>query len=73
MHRYVYYACTRSRDHNVKAAISARKISFVQLVKMMDQIDINELGVKKKFEEEVGRFRKFQRSVLGAKTEPHRN
>lgn len=36
-----------------------------QLVKLLDQIDFNQFGIRVKFEEELKRFNKFQRSVLG--------
>ncbi len=36
-----------------------------QLIGIIDQLDVNELGMKYKFEEEVKRYNKFQRNVLG--------
>jgi hypothetical protein len=36
-----------------------------QLVKIMDKLDINEIGMRHKFEEEVARFNKFQKGILG--------
>lgn len=33
----------------------------------MDEIDINEIGIKEKIKAEVERFKKFQRSILGIK------
>lgn len=36
-----------------------------QLINLMDTIDINELGMKHKFEEEMKRLQRFQRGVLG--------
>ena len=35
------------------------------LVKLLDQLDFNQLGMQQKFEEELKRFNKFQRGVLG--------
>ena len=35
-----------------------------QLVKIVDDLDMNEIGLKKQFQEEVDRFNKFQRMVL---------
>lgn len=68
-HRYVYYGCTRSRDHKCQAGYIREDELIRQLLVIIDQIDVNELGVKHKFDEEVGRFRKFQRSVLGTNPE----
>lgn len=36
-----------------------------QLVRLLDQVDFNALGIQHKFEEELKRFNKFQRGVLG--------
>lgn len=36
-----------------------------QLVGLMDKIDINEIGIKNKFEDEVSRFYKFSKEILG--------
>ena len=35
-----------------------------QLTKIIDQLDINEIGIKKQFEEEVERYGKFRQIVL---------
>ena len=40
-----------------------------QLLKVLDQIDINQIGVQHKFEEELKRHNKFNRGVLGTKNE----
>jgi DNA invertase Pin-like site-specific DNA recombinase len=69
IHRYIYYGCTRSRDHKCQAGYIREDELIKQLLVIIDQIDVNELGIKHKFDEEVGRFRKFQRSVLGANPE----
>ncbi|MFH1767357.1 MAG: hypothetical protein ABH826_04710 [Patescibacteria group bacterium] len=37
-----------------------------QLVKIIDQMDINELGIQCRLEDELKRFSKFQRIVLGS-------
>ncbi|MEI6835677.1 MAG: hypothetical protein WCK59_02490 [Candidatus Falkowbacteria bacterium] len=36
-----------------------------QLISLMDEIDINEIGIKDQFEDEVSRFYKFSKGVLG--------
>ncbi len=41
-----------------------RKHGFLSYVNL-DKVDFNELGIRYKFEEELQRFNKFQRSVLG--------
>lgn len=63
--RYIYYGCTRARDRNCKNKYIREEDLIKELIKIIDKVDINELGVKKKFEDEVGRFNKFQKSILG--------
>ncbi|TSC83230.1 MAG: Recombinase [Parcubacteria group bacterium Gr01-1014_19] len=64
--RYVYYGCTRSRDLHCKGGYMREEDLIAQLLLVIDQIDINELGVQIKFEQEVVRYNKFRRNVLGA-------
>ncbi len=37
-----------------------------QLAALVDKMDLNELGVKHKLEQEIERHQKFERSVMGA-------
>lgn len=62
--KYVYYGCTRSRDHNCKAGYMREEELVSQLARIIDQLDINEIGVKKQFEEELERYGKFRQVVL---------
>ncbi len=64
--RYIYYGCGRSRNHQCTGNKYLREEELVnQLVELLDQIDLNQLGIQVKFEEELKRFNKFQRGVLG--------
>jgi len=71
IHRHVYYGCTKRRDPNCKCGY----INEIDLIKkfeeLMDQIDIDEIGVKEKIKSELERFKKFQQSILGVKTRAH--
>lgn len=58
--RYVYYGCTRSRDLQCKGGYIREEELIDQLIRIMDQMDINEIGMKHKFQEELERFNKFQ-------------
>jgi hypothetical protein len=66
--KYVYYGCTRGRDRHCKNTYIREEELIVELIKILDQIDINEFGMKHKLEEEIERFHKFQNTVLKAKT-----
>ncbi|MGC9968437.1 MAG: recombinase family protein [Minisyncoccia bacterium] len=64
--RYVYYGCSRARDRNCKNKYIREEELIEQLIKILDKVNINELGMKMKLEEEIGRFNKLQ-SVVGGK------
>jgi len=68
--KYIYYGCGRARDHHCKNIYLREEALIEELIKALDQIDFNNLGIQHKFEEELRRFNKFQRGVLGlSKTE----
>lgn len=64
VNKYIYYGCTRSRDKYCKCGYMREEDIISQLIKIIDRIDINEIGIKKQFQEEVERFNRFQRIVL---------
>lgn len=68
VHRYCYYGCSKSRDKNCKCGYIREEELIEQLTNLMDQIDLDEIGIKEKIKVEVGRFKKFQRSILGVNT-----
>ncbi len=61
---YIYYGCTRSRDLSCKLGYIREEELIKKMLQIMDQIDINEIGLKKQFEDEVARYNKFQSTVL---------
>lgn len=63
--RYVYYGCTRSRDKDCKNGYVREEDLVIQTVKIVDQIDLNKLTMRERFEKEVERLKKFQRSFMG--------
>ena len=63
--RYVYYGCTRSKNLHCKGGYIREEELINQLVGVLDKIDVNELGMRHKFEEEIERFNKFQKMVMG--------
>ncbi len=62
--KYIYYGCTRARDRFCKNGYIREEALIKELLKIIDQLDINELGMRHKLEDELERFAKFQ-SVLG--------
>lgn len=58
--KYIYYGCTRGKDKNCKNKYIREEELIQELLKIIDQVDINELGMRQKLEEEVARYNKFQ-------------
>jgi DNA invertase Pin-like site-specific DNA recombinase len=63
--KYIYYGCGRSKDRNCKNTYLREEELIEQMINMLDRIDLNQTGVQMKFEEELKRFNKFQKGVLG--------
>jgi len=63
--KYIYYGCGRSKDRNCKNPYMREEELIEQFIKLMDQIDLNQLGIQVKFNEELKRYNKFNRGVLG--------
>ncbi len=63
--RYVYYGCTDSKRTYCKNPYIREEELISQLIQIIDKIDINEIGMRHKFEEEVKRYDKFRKEVLG--------
>lgn len=65
--RYIYYSCSRARDRHCKNKYIREEELITELLKIIDQMNINELGMRQKLEDEIARFNIFQRSVMGEK------
>ncbi|HVY72744.1 MAG TPA: recombinase family protein [Candidatus Paceibacterota bacterium] len=65
MRKYIYYGCGRARNLHCKNTYLREEELIDQMIKALDQIDLNGIGIQHKFEEELKRFNKFQRAVLG--------
>jgi DNA invertase Pin-like site-specific DNA recombinase len=69
VHRYVYYGCCKSRDRNCKSGYMREEDLIEKLAALMDQIDLDEIGIKGKIRSEIARHRKFQSGILGVKAQ----
>ena len=67
IHRYVYYGCTKSRDKNCKCGYISEDELILQFEKIIETIDLDEIGIKEKIKSEVERMKKFQRVLLNTK------
>ncbi len=65
--RYIYYGCGRSKDRNCKNKYIQEVELIEELIKIVDKVNVDEIGLKVKMEEEIKRFNIFQRSILNTK------
>ena len=63
--RYIYYGCTRGKDRDCKNVYIREEDLIKELIKIIDQVEIDHLGAQGKFEEEIRRLNNLQTSVLG--------
>ena len=68
--KYIYYGCTRGKDRHCKNKYIREKELITQLIKLIDRVDIDALGIRHRLENELKRFSKFQRIVLGSNEAP---
>src|SRR3989339_1678936 len=62
--KYIYYGCGRSKDRHCKNQYLREEELVEQLIKLIDKIDINDVGLQVKFEEELKRINNFNKGVL---------
>ncbi len=64
---HIYYGCSKSKDKNCRCGYIREDELIEQFAKLIDEINLNEVGIQDKLRAEVERFKKFQRSILGTK------
>ncbi len=68
IHRYVYYGCTRFNNKECKCGYIREDDLIKQLENLIDQMSLDEIGIKQKIKAEVERHKKFQAGMLGIKS-----
>lgn len=68
--KYIYYRCTHSRNLRCKEPSIREEDLIEQLSEIIDTVDLDELGMRFKLEEEVARYKKFTSGVLGQDAAP---
>lgn len=66
--RYVYYGCSRARDLHCKNRYIREDELVKQFIRQIGRINFNDSEIKHKFENELERHMKFQKSFFGRKT-----
>lgn len=62
---HVYYGCTKARDKHCKCGYINEVDLIEQLQALIDTATLSETSVLKKVREEVARYKKFSKSLLG--------
>jgi len=63
--RYVYYSCNGSKGLRCKREYIREDVLIKQLINIIDQISLDELGIRKLFGEEAERTLRFHNEVMG--------
>ncbi len=63
--RHVYYTCTKSRNRNCPCKPINETELTDQVLKLIEQVSLDKLGMKEKITAEVERYHKFRYGVLG--------
>ncbi len=69
VNRHVYYFCTKARNIDCKNPPINEPSLISELIELVDRVDLDELGIKSRIEDEIARFNKFRTGVLGHKQE----
>ncbi len=67
IHRYVYYGCSKFNDKNCKSGYLREENLIEQLLGLMGNINLDEIGIKERIKAEIERHKKFQSGLLGIK------
>ncbi len=63
--RYVYYGCSRTKDHHCPMTYIREEDLIKSLCEIVDELSINELGVRGQMDMDVNRMYRFHRDVIG--------
>lgn len=69
VNRHVYYRCTKSKDSHCKNKPLNETKMIEELIKLMDSVKLDELGVVEQIKEELNRYNKFKTGVFGSSQE----
>lgn len=69
--KYIYYGCTRAKNINCKEGYVEERVLIQQLLNIIDQVDLDKSGIRKKLQAEIERHKKFQFGILGVAQEEH--
>lgn len=65
--RHVYYGCTKAKDKNCKSGYISEAELIKKLSNLIDDINLDDLNIKKQIKDEIVRYKKFNNYLLGEK------
>ena len=65
VNRYVYYGCSKNKDHYCKCGYLREKDLISQLLSIVDKVNLDKIGMKEIIGKEVERYYRFRHAVLG--------
>lgn len=71
VNKHIYYSCSKSKDKYCKCGYINEVELIQQFEKLIDQVNINEIGMREKIKTEVKRIKRFNQSVLNIKQQIH--
>jgi len=63
--RFVYYVCTKGRDRKCKALSINEKDLVIQLGRIIDKVDLDQIGMRERLEWEINRWYGFYSFATG--------
>jgi len=69
--KYIYYGCTHARNVDCREGYIEERVLISQLTEIIDQIDLDRSGIKKKLEAEIERHKKFHSGIMGKTNEEY--
>lgn len=65
--KYIYYGCTKTKDRNCRCGYTREEEIIKQIIELIGQLEVDQDFIKKKFEAERERAKKFQQQFFGVK------
>ncbi len=62
---YVYYHCGRANDLDCSQPYIREGDIMIELLSLIDELPIDEIGAQEKFKQEIARYEKFANGILG--------
>jgi DNA invertase Pin-like site-specific DNA recombinase len=63
--KYIYYCCNKSKDRACPGNYIKEDLLVGELLKIIDQVDLDKLGIKQQIEQKLESYNKFRHLVLG--------